>query len=212
MTTNTIEDNLIWLEQETKINNSLSIAQETRAKMNVISLAVSTIKDLKKEVDSLKNEVRELKIEISQIKKGLSDEEKKILKIQATPIIKPYLDTRANIGWEQAPQDFIDLVMNIITNKSKTIEQGLRVTNKLSMCIQHGALPDINNYFNSNGGIHLYYSKDYKIVYYALYEMRRYRANHYNEKGGILKLLKPIDDGGFEINTGRDISMNGSQI
>lgn len=97
---NTIEQNLIWLEQETKINQILSMSQETKAKLNVVSLAVSTIvdltsmiKELKGQVDELKNEVTNLKSEVVKNKKvELTDEEKEILKNQAIEIINPIIN------------------------------------------------------------------------------------------------------------------------
>ncbi len=54
MSTNSMEDSLAWLEQETKINTTLSMAQETKAKLNVLSLALSTIAHLTTTIKDLK--------------------------------------------------------------------------------------------------------------------------------------------------------------
>lgn len=212
MSTNSMEDSLAWLEQETKINTTLSMAQESKAKLNVLSLAVSTIadltatvKDLKNEVETLKNEVKQLKSEASQNKtKNLTDEEKEQLRELAVEIIKETSPFREN------NIDFLDAIVNIILDKSKTIEQGIRVANKLKKCTQLGFHINIGYNFTQYGGIHLGYSKDYKIVYYALYEIRRRIGIN---KGGMKEILKSLYEGGLDISVQYAIGTPvGSQI
>ena len=209
MNTSTIEDSLSWLEHETKINASLSMAQETKAKLNVLSLAVSTIaeltstvKELKNEVETLKSEMRELKSEIAQNKKkNLTDEEKEILKEKAIEIIReginftapfpeklleelPDIYVRFNVYAPKDPKEhpkyfeyqnkFIETGVNYIVNKSKTIEQGIRISNKLKELLK---IINFNDGLRSiNRLCRFTCFKDYKIVYFALYEMYWYKA------------------------------------
>ena len=55
----TIEQNLIWLEHEIKINEAIATSQETKAKVNVLSLAISSISELSSTIRELKNKIQE---------------------------------------------------------------------------------------------------------------------------------------------------------
>lgn len=130
---NTIENNLAWLEHEMKIESSVSITQELKAKVNVLTLAVSTIadlnttvKELKKEVETLKKEVKTLKSELFQNKKNITFEEREFLKDELTEkfdelrMIYPCLYT----------DEIIENVLNIIINKSKSFKHAYHVIQK----------------------------------------------------------------------------------
>ena len=60
----TIEQNLIWLEHEIKINEAIATSQETKAKVNVLSLAISSISELSSTIRELKNKIQELEEKI----------------------------------------------------------------------------------------------------------------------------------------------------
>jgi hypothetical protein len=226
MNTSTIEDRLSWLEHETKINTSLSIAQEMKAKLIVLSLAVSTIadltstvKELKNEVETLKSEMRELKSEMTQNKKkGLTDEEKEILREMLN---EKFTELRSsNSLYCLYTDELLDIVINTIITKSKSFEQSYRVVDKLKDYLQYHLCYDLNRWFAENGGVHLYYSKDYKIVYYALYEIRKYISNKspnntisWRDRNGtnkyffkeILDVYKSVDDGGFDLRINYEV-------
>jgi hypothetical protein len=227
MSTNTMEDNLSWLEHETKINSSLSTVQEMKAKLNVLSLAVSsiadltaTVKELKNENLALKSEIIYLKSEIERNKNTITDEEQDIIRQELTEKFNEFKTTmnESTYGIDWITDELINKMLNVIINKSKTFEQCYRVTQKLKDYLKTNLCFNLGYSFRQLGGAHLYYSKDYKIIYFALYEMYRqmcskcpnYSGKHHLSPD-MLEIFKSIEDGGIDIssiknkkNIGRD--------
>ena len=234
---NTMEENLSWLEQETKINTSLSMAQETKAKLNVLTLAVSTIadltstiKELKQEVETLKTEMNDFKMEINKNKKKcLTDEEKEILRIQSTEIIKTFIQhktipfpkhlldevpvqmmgrmhrydpmaAKKHPKYNEYQNEYINIGVNYIVKKSKTIDQGIRISNKLSQCLKRFEFKKgEQNLLSINKLCKFTCFKEYKIVYMALYQMYNYINNNVYCNVDC-RVIKSLSDGGLDLS------------
>jgi ribosomal protein L29 len=97
----TIEQNLIWLEHEIKINEAIATSQETKAKVNVLSLAISSISELSSTIRELKSEIAELRTEVSvlrsSVKPKMSDEEKEIFREEARERLREIYNEYFNI-------------------------------------------------------------------------------------------------------------------
>lgn len=235
MSTNTMEDSLAWLEQETKINATLSTIQEMKTKLNVLSLAVSSIaelntkvKELKNENETLKNEVIYLKSEMDKNKKPcLTDEEREQLREKATEILKSYVQlitlplpqhlmdelpqgtpVRFNVYMPKNPRqhpkyteyqdEYISIGVNYIVKKCKNIEQGIRISNKLSQCLKRIKFNQQESFLSITKLSKFTCFKEYKIVYMALYEMYNYFTK-LQYCGMDARVVKPLSDGGFDL-------------
>ena len=195
----TIEQNLIWLEHEIKINEAIATSQETKAKVNVLSLAISSISELSSTIRELKSEIAELRTEVSvlrsNVKPKMSDEEKAIFREEARErlreIYNEYFNLlkkfnqlgnsdKSNLYYNQELLNSInDAGIEIIIIKSKTISEARRILNKLILI-----LPRMNiftsgyfqNYFRSKlicGESEIIYNRDYKILSYVMHDMER---------------------------------------
>lgn len=151
---NDINENMSWLEHETKINEILSITLETRAKQNIMSLAISSISELVSIVKNLKQEIHSLQCELAATKEetanlrkevhgNMTIEEKELLKSEITNIIREKLPIIMHhiTGWkdndfETLTNLFILCGEKIIVEKSKSFEQGIRIINRIfkSIC------------------------------------------------------------------------------
>ena len=222
----TIEQNLIWLEHEIKINEAIATSQETKAKVNVLSLAISSISELSSTIRELKSEIAELRTEVSvlrsNVKPKMSDEEKAIFREEARERLREFYNEyineqkklnqfgnsdKSNLYYNQELLNSInDAGIEIIIIKSKTISEARRILNKLILILPAA--------LESSGGIHVWktfikkfecwynnhilnHNRDYKILYYVMYDMERmyfltiqgeYGTNSILE-GGIMKPL-----------------------
>ena len=196
----TIEQNLIWLEHEIKINEAIATSQETKAKVNVLSLAISSISELSSTIRELKSEIAELRTEVSvlrsSVKPKMSDEEKAIFREEARErlrefyneyfnLLKKFNDLgnsdKSNLYYNQELLNSInDTGIEIIIIKSKTINEARRILNKLILI-----LPRLIHK-NSAGSFCQFYrgqiidrnpeilqNRDYKILYYVMHDMER---------------------------------------
>ena len=195
----TIEQNLIWLEHEIKINEAIATSQETKAKVNVLSLAISSISELSSTIRELKSEIAELRTEVSvlrsSVKPKMSDEEKAIFREEARERLREFYNeyfneqkklnrlgdpSKYNLYYNQELLNSInDAGIEIIIIKSKTISEARRILNKLILI-----LPRMNiftsgyfqKYFASkltSGESEIIYNRDYKILYYVMHDMER---------------------------------------
>ena len=199
----TIEQNLIWLEHEIKINEAIATSQETKAKVNVLSLAISSISELSSTIRELKSEIAELRTEVSvlrsNVKPKMSDEEKAIFREEARERLREFYNeyfneqkkfnrlgdpSKYNLYYNQELLNSInDTGIEIIIIKSKTINEARRILNKLILILPR-LLMITNNcpasftlyYFPSNltsGACEIIYNRDYKILYYVMHDMGR---------------------------------------
>ena len=195
----TIEQNLIWLEHEIKINEAIATSQETKAKVNVLSLAISSISELSSTIRELKSEIAELRTEVSvlrsSVKPKMSDEEKAIFREEARERLREFYNEyineqkklnqfgnsdKSNLYYNQELLNSInDAGIEIIIIKSKTISEARRILNKLILI-----LPRMNiftsgfsqNYFASKlsvGHVEIIHNRDYKILSYVMHDMER---------------------------------------
>ena len=196
----TIEQNLIWLEHEIKINEAIATSQETKAKVNVLSLAISSISELSSTIRELKSEIAELRTEVSvlrsSVKPKMSDEEKAIFREEARErlreIYNEYFNLlkkfnqlgnsdKSNLYYNQELLNSInDAGIEIIIIKSKTISEARRILNKLILI-----LPRLihKNYAGSfcqfyrgqiiDRNLEIRQNRDYKILYYVIHDMER---------------------------------------
>ena len=196
----TIEQNLIWLEHEIKINEAIATSQETKAKVNVLSLAISSISELSSTIRELKSEIAELRTEVSvlrsNVKPKMSDEEKAIFREESRERLREFYNEYFN---EQKKlnrlgdlskynlynnQDLLNSIndtgIEIIIIKSKTINEARRILNKLILI-----LPRLIHNNNAGSFTRLYreqiidknleilQNRDYKILYYVIHDMER---------------------------------------
>jgi hypothetical protein len=222
--TNTnINDNLIWLEQETKINNTLAIAEEARARTIALNMAVSSIKDITAMVKSLKSKIDSLKAELVSVKqtnellmqkrKWLNDEEKEHLRPQITDIIINHfveIHYSSNGGSKaryephrmyEMYKETIDIFVNVILNYSINENQCIRIANKSKNVLSHHKLqfnPDNMAASLKTTNTPFHYYRDYKIIYFAFYEIWRNNSkkvpNQNNDE--LMNRYKSIEDGG----------------
>jgi hypothetical protein len=225
-TTTQLNSNLIWLEQETKINNAMAIAEEARARTVALNMAVSSIKDLADTVKSLKSEVDTLKTELAYVKqtnellmqkrKWLTDEEKenirpKIVEIIVNTFVKNYIG-RGSLG--MTPDKLyeitdmktrIDIMSNVIINHSRNENECIRIANKISTLnvnlTKHvnSILSEIDQKLTIGQYAQSQYLLfyDYKIIYFAFYETQHYYIkNSLTEPEINKKLYTSIEDGG----------------
>ena len=195
----TIEQNLIWLEHEIKINEAIATSQETKAKVNVLSLAISSISELSSTIRELKSEIAELRTEVSvlrsSVKPKMSDEEKAIFREEARErlreIYNEYFNIlkkinqlgnsdKSNLYYNQELLNSInDTGIEIIIIKSKTINEARRILNKLIFLLPRmGSSPSgfSQNYFASKlsrGHVEIIHNRDFKILSYVMHDMER---------------------------------------
>lgn len=204
-------------EQETKINNAISIAEEARARTVALNMAISSIKDLSHMVKSLKNEVESLKTELGTVKKTnellmkkrkwLTDEERETVIPKVIEIITNHYiyvsQTWGNPKKEknemyEGNKEEIDIITNVIVTHSKTEQECIRISNKIKHVLVRDRLkfhPDnVISCFNSSH-IPMYYYRDYKIIYFAIYEVHRHKKSK-EPNSTTISLLKSIEDGG----------------
>ena len=214
----TIEQNLIWLEHEIKINEAIATSQETKAKVNVLSLAISSISELSSTIRELKSEIAELRTEVSvlrsSVKPKMSDEEKAIFREEARErlreiyneyfnILKKNNDLgnsdKSNLYYNQELLNSInDAGIEIIIIKSKTINEARRILNKLILI-----LPRLIHNNNAGSFTRLYreqiidknleilQNRDYKILYYVIHDMERmYDIMIHGGEDGINSILE----------------------
>ena len=151
----TIEQNLIWLEHEIKINEAIATSQETKAKVNVLSLAISSISELSSTIRELKSEIAELRTEVSvlrsSVKPKMIDEEKAIFREEARERLREFYNEyineqkklnqfgnsdKSNLYYNQELLNSInDAGIEIIIIKSKTISEARRILNKLILIL-----------------------------------------------------------------------------
>ena len=199
----TIEQNLIWLEHEIKINEAIATSQETKAKVNVLSLAISSISELSSTIRELKSEIAELRTEVSvlrsNVKPKMSDEEKAIFREEARERLREFYNeyfneqkklnrlgdqNKYNIYYNQELLNSInDAGIEIIIIKSRTINEARRILNKLILILPRLLMMTGNSpsgfptlYFASkltSGESEIIYNRDYKILYYVMHDMER---------------------------------------
>ena len=212
----TIEQNLIWLEHEIKINEAIATSQETKAKVNVLSLAISSISELSSTIRELKSEIAELRTEVSvlrsSVKPKMSDEEKAIFREEARErlreiyneyfnILKKFNQLgnsdKSNLYYNQELLNSInDAGIEIIIIKSKTISEARRILNKLILILPRmGSSPSgfSQNYFASKlsvGHVEIIHNRDYKILSYVMHDMERMYLLTLQGEYGINSILK----------------------
>jgi hypothetical protein len=222
-----LNDNMSWLEQENKINNAMAIAEEARARTVALNMAISSIKDLSDTVKSLKSEVDTLKTELASVKqtnelfmqkrKWLTDEEKenirpKIVEIIVNTFVKNYIG-RGSLG--MTPDKLyeitdmktrIDIMSNVIINHSRNENECIRIANKIST-LNVNLTKHVNTLMseidqkltigqNAQSQYLLFY--DYKIIYFAFYEVQHYYVKISLTDPEINKIrYKSIEDGGL---------------
>ena len=196
----TIEQNLIWLEHEIKINEAIATSQETKAKVNVLSLAISSISELSSTIRELKSEIAELRTEVSvlrsSVKPKMSDEEKAIFREEARERLREFYNeyfneqkklnqlgdpSKHNLYYNKELLNYInDAGIEIIIIKSKTISEARRILNKLILI-----LPRLIHKNNSASCFRQFYSgivgrnleilqiRDYKILHCVIHDMQR---------------------------------------
>ena len=197
----TIEQNLIWLEHEIKINEAIATSQETKAKVNVLSLAISSISELSSTIRELKSEIAELRTEVSvlrsSVKPKMSDEEKAIFREEARERLREFYNEYFNkqkeikrdllsppdveiYGNPEILNSIIDNGIEIIIIKSKTINEARRILNKLILI-----LPRLIHNNNAGSFTRLYreqiidknleilQNRDYKIIFCVTHELER---------------------------------------
>ena len=195
----TIEQNLIWLEHEIKINEAIATSQETKAKVNVLSLAISSISELSSTIRELKSEIAELRTEVSvlrsNVKPKMSDEEKAIFREEARERLREFYNEyineqkklnqfgnsdKSNLYYNQELLNSInDTGIEIIIIKSKTINEARRILNKLIFLLPRmGSSPHgfYQNYFASKlsrGHVEIIHNRDFKILSYVMHDMER---------------------------------------
>ena len=196
----TIEQNLIWLEHEIKINEAIATSQETKAKVNVLSLAISSISELSSTIRELKSEIAELRTEVSvlrsSVKPKMSDEEKAIFREEARErlreIYNEYFNeqkklnrlgdqNKYNIYYNQELLNSInDAGIEIIIIKSKTINEARRILNKLILILPRlinsksaGSFCQFYRGQIIDRNLEILQNRDYKILYYVLHDMER---------------------------------------
>ena len=195
----TIEQNLIWLEHEIKINEAIATSQETKAKVNVLSLAISSISELSSTIRELKSEIAELRTEVSvlrsSVKPKMSDEEKAIFREEARERLREFYNEyineqkklnqfgnsdKSNLYYNQELLNSInDTGIEIIIIKSKTINEARRILNKLIFLLPRmGSSPHgfSQNYFASKlsrGHVEIIHNRDFKILSYVMHDMER---------------------------------------
>ena len=195
----TIEQNLIWLEHEIKINEAIATSQETKAKVNVLSLAISSISELSSTIRELKSEIAELRTEVSvlrsSVKPKMSDEEKAIFREEARERLREFYNeyfneqkkinrlgdpSKYNLYYNQELLNSInDTGIEIIIIKSKTINEARRILNKLIFLLPRmGSSPSgfSQNYFASKlsrGHVEIIHNRDFKILSYVMHDMER---------------------------------------
>lgn len=214
---NTLNDNLIWLEQETKINKAMSIAEEARARTVALNMAVSSIKDLTAMVKTLKSEVNTLKHAnelLMKKRKWLTDEEKenirpKIIEIIVNIYVNNY-NTHGRSGTTWTPdklyeikdiKENIYIMANVIVNRSRNENECIRIANLIST-FNINLSKHISGLFalisakitHTHTGIP-FLSHAYKIIYFAFYEV--YIKNCVTENDDNKNIyFKSIEDGG----------------
>ena len=214
----TIEQNLIWLEHEIKINEAIATSQETKAKVNVLSLAISSISELSSTIRELKSEIAELRTEVSvlrsSVKPKMSDEEKSIFREEARERLREFYNeyfneqkklnrlgdpSKYNLYYNQELLNSInDTGIEIIIIKSKTISEARRILNKLILI-----LPRLihKNYAGSfcqfyrgqiiDRNLEILQNRDYKILYYVIHDMERmYDIMIHGGEDGINSILE----------------------
>ena len=213
----TIEQNLIWLEHEIKINEAIATSQETKAKVNVLSLAISSISELSSTIRELKSEIAELRTEVSvlrsSVKPKMSDEEKAIFREEARERLREFYNEyfnilkklnqlgnsdKSNLYYNQELLNSInDAGIEIIIIKSKTISEARRILNKLILILPRmGSSPSgfSQNYFasklSSGESVEIIYNRDYKILYYVIYDMERMYLFTLQGEYGINSILE----------------------
>ena len=199
----TIEQNLIWLEHEIKINEAIATSQETKAKVNVLSLAISSISELSSTIRELKSEIAELRTEVSvlrsSVKPKMSDEEKAIFREEARERLREFYNEyineqkklnqfgnsdKSNLYYNQELLNSInDTGIEIIIIKSKTINEARRILNKLILILPRLLMMTGNSlsgfptlYFASklsSGHVEIIHNRDYKILSYVMHDMER---------------------------------------
>ena len=220
---NTLNDNLIWLEQETKINKAMSIAEEARARTVALNMAVSSIKDLTAMVKTLKSEVNTLKHAnelLMKKRKWLTDEEKenirpKIIEIIVNIYVNNYnVHGGSGIIWTpdklyeiKDMKENIYIMANVIVNHSRNERQCIRIANLIStfniklnkpiLSIMAPMGPISAKMTQMQTGIP-FLSHDYKIVYFAFYEVQHYYIKNCITENDDNKNIyyKSIEDGG----------------
>ena len=199
----TIEQNLIWLEHEIKINEAIATSQETKAKVNVLSLAISSISELSSTIRELKSEIAELRTEVSvlrsSVKPKMSDEEKAIFREEARERLREFYNEYFNkqkeikrdllsthdveiYGNPEILNSIIDNGIEIIIIKSKTIDEARRILKRLLLIVPAA--------LESSGGLHVWktfikmfecwynkhipnHNRDYKIIFCVTHELER---------------------------------------
>ena len=195
----TIEQNLIWLEHEIKINEAIATSQETKAKVNVLSLAISSISELSSTIRELKSEIAELRTEVSvlrsSVKPKMSDEEKAIFREEARERLREFYNeyfneqkklnrlgdqNKYNIYYNQELLNSInDAGIEIIIIKSKTINEARRILNKLILIlprlINSNSALSFNQFYRQiiDRNPEILQNRDYKILYYVMHDMQR---------------------------------------
>ena len=212
----TIEQNLIWLEHEIKINEAIATSQETKAKVNVLSLAISSISELSSTIRELKSEIAELRTEVSvlrsSVKPKMSDEEKAIFREEARERLREFYNEyfnekkklnqlgdpeKYNLYYNQELLNSInDTGIEIIIIKSRTINEARRILNKLILI-----LPRLINSNTALSLIQFYRQiidrnpqilqiRDYKILYCARHDMERMNFLILQGEYGINSILE----------------------
>lgn len=198
----TIEQNLIWLEHEIKINEAIATSQETKAKVNVLSLAISSISELSSTIRELKSEIAELRTEVSvlrsSVKPKMSDEEKAIFREEARErlreIYNEYFNKQKEIkrdllsladveiyGNPEILNSIIDNGIEIIIIKSKTIDEARRILKRLLLIVpaalESGGLRVWKTFikmFECWYNKHIpNHNRDYKIIFCVTHELER---------------------------------------
>jgi hypothetical protein len=199
----TIEQNLIWLEHEIKINEAVATSQETKAKVNVLSLAISSISELSSTIRELKSEIAELRTEVSvlrsSVKPKMSDEEKAIFREEAREPLREIYNEHFNKKKEinrdyLARHDFeiygnpeilnsiIDNGIEIIIIKSKTINEARRILKRLLLIVPaalegsnglHVWINFIRNFQSWYSNHTALHNRDYKIIFCVIHELER---------------------------------------
>jgi outer membrane murein-binding lipoprotein Lpp len=196
----TIEQNLIWLEHEIKINEAIATSQETKAKVNVLSLAISSISELSSTIRELKSEIAELRTEVSvlrsSVKPKMSDEEKAIFREEARERLREFYNeyfneqkklnrlgdpSKYNLYYNQELLNSInDTGIEIIIIKSKTINEARRILNKLILILPRlihknnaGSFCQFYRGQIIDRNLEILQNRDYKILSYVMHDMER---------------------------------------
>ena len=212
----TIEQNLIWLEHEIKINEAIATSQETKAKVNVLSLAISSISELSSTIRELKSEIAELRTEVSvlrsSVKPKMSDEEKSIFREEARERLREFYNeyfneqkkinrlgdpSKYNLYYNQELLNSInDTGIEIIIIKSKTINEARRILNKLILIlprlINRNSALSFNQFYRQiiSQNPEILQIRDYKILYYALHDMEKMNFLILQGEYGINSILE----------------------